>query len=227
MKKQYTYFLFDLDDTLLDFKSSEKLSFFHTMNEIGIKANQENLFHTYQKENSKLWKMLEQGLITKDHIKSKRFKILFETYGIQADYEKAGELYLEVLGETVVLLDHAIEICEHIKQYADIGIITNGIEHIQHKRINSTKLKDYINFICVSESCGFAKPDVRFFEHAMTLAKNIKKENALVIGDRYEADILGAKNFGVDSCWFNHKNEKPENPIHTYEIKSLKELREL
>lgn len=41
---KYQLFLFDLDDTLLDFRASEKLSFFRTLEQLGIREQQEVIF---------------------------------------------------------------------------------------------------------------------------------------------------------------------------------------
>jgi FMN phosphatase YigB (HAD superfamily) len=49
-----------------------------------------------------------------------------------------------------------------------------------------------------------------------------------VIGDRWEADILGAHLFGVDSVWFNpQKKDRPAGPAPTFEIQHLSELKKL
>ena len=40
----YQLFLFDLDDTLLDFRASEKRSFLHTMHELGLRDDIDSLF---------------------------------------------------------------------------------------------------------------------------------------------------------------------------------------
>ena len=48
-----------------------------------------------------------------------------------------------------------------------------------------------------------------------------------MIGDDLNADILGAKNFGMDQVFFNPlKNEHSDSEI-TYEINCLSELEEI
>ena len=67
--KTYELFLFDLDDTLLDFRASEKLSFHRTMEGLGLKDQSAALFAEYQIVNPALWKLFEEGKVTKDHLK--------------------------------------------------------------------------------------------------------------------------------------------------------------
>jgi putative hydrolase of the HAD superfamily len=224
---KYDLYLFDLDDTLLDFKASEKLSFQRCLDSFSLPSD-EKVFSTYQTENRKLWALFEEGKTTKDELKIERFRRTFALMNIDADPVLAAKRYLDALPETVVLIDHAVETLQWLSEHGEIGIITNGIHLSQTLRIKNSPLASYISFVCVSEECGFAKPDVRFFEHSSTLAKKFKKESALVIGDRWEADILGAHHFGVDSVWFNPEGKKaPGLPAATYEIRHLKELKTL
>ena len=225
MSLKYKLFLFDLDDTLLDFRASEKLSFQRSLASFSFPMS-EDLFHSYQLENRKLWKLFEEGKTTKEDLKVDRFRRTFALHGIDLDPEKVSSRYLEALPETVVLMDHAEEILRWLRPFGEIGIVTNGIHATQTLRIKNSPLKDYISFMCVSEDCGFAKPDERFFEHTSRLARNFRKEDTLIIGDRWEADIVGAHRFGVDSVWFNpDKTPRPGETAPTYEIAHLSELR--
>lgn len=223
---KYNLFLFDLDDTLLDFKESERLSFFMSLQSLGLKNEIDDLFKVYQVENSALWKLFEQGKTTKEHLKVERFRKTFSQSMIDLDPELASKRYLETLPETVVLLDHAVELCEWVSSNGELGIITNGIQAVQDQRIKNSKLAPYISFISVSEQCGFAKPDVRFFDFSTKMARQFSKDKTIIVGDRIEADILGAMNFGIDSCWFNPaKATRPEEITPTFEIQHLSEFK--
>jgi 2-haloacid dehalogenase len=227
--KNYDLFLFDLDDTLLDFKASERLSFFSSLKTLGIDESLLNkLFEQYQVENQLLWKLFEQGKTTKEHLKVERFRKIFNAHKIDINPEHASSEYLDTLPQTVVLMDQAVEICDYLSKKGEIGIITNGINFVQTQRIKNSALAPYISFTSVSEDCGHAKPDVRFFEYSSKMAKNFSKESSIVIGDRLDADILGARNFGVDSCWFNPNIVPTNQEIRPqYEIKHLSELKKL
>lgn len=222
---KYDLFLFDLDDTLLDFKASEKLSFFASMQGLGIKTGLDELFKQYQVENTALWKLFEHGMTTKEHLKVERFRKVFADNNIIVDPALASTRYLDTLPETVVLIDGAVELCKWLCRHGELGIITNGIHYVQTLRIKNSQIAPYISFVSVSEDCGFAKPDVRFFEYSAKMAKKFSKASTLVVGDRLDADIQGAQNFGVDCCWFNPAAKPhPATLVPTYEIKHLDEL---
>lgn len=222
---KYDLFLFDLDDTLLNFKESEKLSFHLALQSLGVRSDIDHLYSIYQKENALLWKLFEQGHTTKDHLKVERFRKTFGASKIDIDPELASSRYLETLPETVVLIDYAVEICEWLTRHGEIGIITNGINTVQSQRIKNSSIAPFISFVSVSELCGFAKPDVRFFEYSAKMARKFSKASTVIVGDRLEADIQGAHNFGIDGCWFNpHGIDNSLGLKPTYEIRHLSEI---
>ncbi|AKU20505.1 YjjG family noncanonical pyrimidine nucleotidase [Massilia sp. NR 4-1] len=222
---KHRLFLFDLDDTLLDFKASEKLSFVRTMQELGLRDGVDGLFQQYQAINTALWKSFEAGAVSKDFLKVERFRKTFETKGIELDSEAASRLYLESLPDTVVLIDGAQHVCETLAAFGEVGVITNGVESIQSRRIASSGLSKHISFVATSESSGYAKPDVRFFEYATKMARSFVKDKTIIVGDRLDADILGANRFGIESCWFNPSRLANESEaLPTYEVASLHEI---
>lgn len=225
---KYNLFMFDLDDTLLDFKASEELCFHSSLKSMGIESEREGLFEHYQRINRKLWDEFEQAKISKEALRIERFKELFLANDIAHDPNIASHRYLEALPSSVVLVEHAKEVCEHLSSRAEIGIVTNGIHQVQIERIKNSGLAPYFSFIAVSEECGHPKPDSRFFDYSAKMARSFTKESTLVVGDRLETDVMGASNYGLASCWFNPE----EKPLHleispTYTIAHLSELESL
>jgi YjjG family noncanonical pyrimidine nucleotidase len=224
----YDLFFFDLDDTLLDFRESERLSFDRALRGLGLSEGLPELFKRYQTENLALWRDLERGATTQALLKVERFRRSFAAHGIALDPELASARYLDELPEAVVLIDHAVEICEWLSHRGEIGIITNGIQSVQARRIQNSALAPFISFVAVSESSGYAKPDVRFFEYAAKLARKFAPASSLMVGDRFEADIVGAQAFGIDCCWYNPgRQTRPRHSPPQYEIGHLSELRPL
>ena len=222
---KYTLFLFDLDDTLLDFRASEKRSFMHTMHTLGLRDGIDALFTRYQEINVDLWKRFELGTVSKDFLKVERFRKSFQENAVDLDPELASRVYLESLPDTVVLLDGAKQVCAALSATGEVGIITNGVEAIQNRRIAASGLGGYISFVATSEACGHAKPDVRFFEYATKMASAFNKETTVIIGDRLDADILGANRYGIDSCWFNPERlANTSAAVPTYAVSSLLDI---
>jgi len=70
---------------------------------------------------------------------------------------------------------------------------------------------------------GVKKPNRKIFHHALALA-NADIDASLMIGDNLEADILGAKNMGMDALCFNyHKTKIPDDIIAINKLSELKQ----
>ena len=222
---KYRHFLFDLDDTLLDFKASERQSFDRTLALLGLEAETAAIFPHYQRENLALWRAFEQGQADKDWLKVERFRRAFVHGEVDADPHRASAHYLELLPETVVLVDGAERLCERLAGIGEIGIITNGIEAVQARRIANAGLGAWLSFVATSETCGHAKPDVRFFEYSAKKFRSFAKAEAIIVGDRLDADIAGGCRFEIDSCWYNPlKVEHGGDFVPTYEVAHLDEI---
>ncbi len=222
MAMHYRLFLLDLDDTLLDFRASERLSFERTLHGFGITQHADSLFADYQAVNRQLWQELEGGRVDKEFLKVERFRRVLGQHRIDIDPVAASHAYLEWLPQTVVLVKGARALCEALSAHGQIGIITNGIEQVQRRRIACSGLQDLIGFVATSEACGHAKPDERFFDYTTRMATAFVKRQTVIIGDRLEADVLGGNRFGIDSCWFNpHGASNESDALPTYEAARL------
>lgn len=88
---KYKTLIFDLDDTLLDFKKDQKYAFYKAMEAIGITCTEE-LYNDYNSINSKMWKLLNEGKITLEEVLIKRFEIFLKKHQINVNPEKFKEL---------------------------------------------------------------------------------------------------------------------------------------
>ncbi|NLC50214.1 MAG: HAD hydrolase-like protein, partial [Bacteroidales bacterium] len=52
-----------------------------------------------------------------------------------------------------------------------------------------------------------------------------KRSEALMIGDSWDADIVGAYNSNIDQLWFNPEGLSPNGFTPTYCVKTLNEIR--
>ncbi len=61
---KYEVILFDADETLFDFKKSEKEAFKNAMLDLNIAYDENYHLKVYKEINTAIWKEFEQGLIT-------------------------------------------------------------------------------------------------------------------------------------------------------------------
>ncbi len=221
----YDLFLFDADDTLFDFEKSERETLKSTFNFFGASTGFEEIYQTYRSESLLLWQSFELGEITKDHLQLERFRLTSAAHNLNLCSEELNSHYLKHLQEQVHLNKHAFRICKYLSKNRRVGIVTNGVEMVQMRRLQKSGLSPFIECMVVSEECGYSKPDVRFFQHAMAKFRGSTNSRTLVIGDRLEVDIQGAHAYGLDACWYNPQQRVSNLEIQPkYEIACLSEL---
>ena len=87
------------------------------------------------------------------------------------------------------------ELSKHYK----IGIIANQ-ELGSEQRLEKLGLLKYIDLVIASAEEGVAKPDLRIFQIALDRA-NCKPEEAIMVGDRIDNDIVPANKIGMKTVW--------------------------
>ena len=88
--------------------------------------------------------------------------------------------------------------------------------------MQKSNILHYFDTITNSEMVGVKKPNPLIFNHALDKA-NTTAERSIMIGDSFEADILGAKNIGMDVIFFDVNNtELNENIKKVDNLMSLK-----
>ena len=87
------------------------------------------------------------------------------------------------------------ELGKHYK----IGIIANQ-ESGSEQRLAKLGLLKYIDLVIASAEEGISKPDLRIFQIALDRA-NCKPEEAVMVGDRLDNDIIPANKIGMTTVW--------------------------
>lgn len=230
MSKKYKHLLFDLDHTLWDFHTNS----LNTLRELFDEFELFNYFpdfdtfhSVYEENNLKLWAEYRYGRISKNDLNFNRFSYPLTKVGIDdpAVALKFADAYVTQSPLKKELMPGAIDILEYLKPKYSMHIITNGFLEVQNKKLEISGLNAYFDKIFISELIGVQKPDSRFFEHVIKTL-NTYKVNCIVIGDSYEADILGAKKSGLDHIFYNANKLKHENSV-MHEVYSLEAIRNI
>lgn len=209
-------FLVDADETLLDFVRSSKESLAAAMQAVSLPYREE-MYAVYRTVNDSLWKKLERGEITKPQLHQVRFRAFFDALGIGGDDCKAGEVYFATLCRTGYLLPGAEDFIRALKKRGRVFLITNGTPEAQYGRLDSCGARTLFDGIFVSDEIGAAKPSPLFFEAALKSA-GAEKSDCIVIGDSLTSDILGAKNAGIISIWYNPRGLPAEGILPDYAV---------
>lgn len=220
----YKFLIFDLDDTLLDFGNAEKIALTEFFTYLKVDDIQK-YYETYVSINREMWRKLELDEITREYLTNNRFSKTFEVFGIEVDGREMATKYRAFIGKQGQHLAGADIFLEKISKDFEIYVATNGLFEIQKNRLKNSSISKYFKDVFISETVGFLKPKREFFEYVEENIAGFEKEKALMIGDNILADIFGAKQYGLDTVWFNEKNMKDtENVKPTYEVKTYDEL---
>lgn len=228
MSKKYQHIIFDLDHTLWDFtaNSNETLrELFVSYNLAKMNCDLDTFLANYQRVNDQMWYDYNRKQITKDDIREKRFRLTLASVGIVADdlADAINEDYLRICPSKGHLVPYAMDVLNYLKDNYVMHILTNGFRETQSIKISTSGLEPYFQKVINSESCGYLKPDKQVFD--FTLAEiNTEGSNCIMIGDDLHADVLGAKNAGIDHIYFNRTGIS-HSEIITYEIGCLSELK--
>ena len=83
-------------------------------------------------------------------------------------------------------------------------------------------MTDYFDTIVLSEDAGANKPSAIYFDYAFRMT-GADVRHTLMIGDNFQADILGAKRAGMDVMWFNPHGQEATEAVN-YEIHCLRDI---
>ena len=101
--------LFDLDETLLDFKRSESRALSNMLRHIGVEPT-EKVISRYSEINKSRWKLLEQGLLTRQQVKESRYEILFAELGVDYSAAEATAYYEDQLSQKGFMFPDTIKL---------------------------------------------------------------------------------------------------------------------
>ena len=202
---------FDLDHTLWDFDKNSSLAFKRVFANHRLDIGLEEFLRFYEPINLEYWKAYREERVSKQELRRGRlvdtFRKLKREYDIEV-IDTLAEAYITELPGDNYLLKGAHEILDYLFPKYNLHIITNGFTQVQHVKMKNSGIGKYFKTITTSEAVGVKKPNPLVFKTALYSADAIP-ENSIMIGDSFEADILGAKAVKMHTIFYNYRNEKP------------------
>lgn len=156
-------------------------------------------------------------------------------YGFKVNYPLEEIVYNCALAiNTTELFSDTISTLEQLKQLGiPVYLLSNTIfkRNVMIKFINQYDLEKYFVNTHFSADYKVRKPHKDLFkvvyDDINKYDSSIEMEQVYFIGDNFEADVLGAKNFGFTPVFINRKHDIDINRENFIEIKSLNELLEV
>ena len=225
MNNSIQHIFFDLDHTLWDFDKNSLLAFEEIFKKFQIDLELDQFLRVYRPINMKYWKLYREEKVGKKELRRARLTETFSDFDMQFDVKVIDQMsdnYIDFLPLNNYLIDGAKELLEYLHPKYEMHIITNGFKEVQQTKLVKAGIHDYFKTVTNSEEVGVKKPNPVIFEHALKKS-GAKTAHSVMIGDNYEADILGAEALGFKTICFNYHNETlPSENIQVTELKSIK-----
>ena len=228
---KYQHIFFDLDNTLWDHRKNA----YHTLKEIfqreKVKEDHNLDFEDFHKEyftiNENLWAQIRDGEIDKNYLRKHRFYDSFLFFGIddEALSQRFEDNFLDEILNYNDLVDGAFELLEYLaeKKYS-LHVLSNGFKEVTYRKCEFSGIKNYFKTITSADEINIRKPQPEIYEYALKNA-GAEKENSIMIGDDWVADVEGALSFGMDAIFFDRFNDDFGKDILT--VKNLSKLKEI
>ncbi len=204
----YSTVLFDLDHTLLDSDESEAAAFAHTMRFAGV-SDHEPLLDTYRRINLAMWAQVEAGTMSANDVRAKRFESFNQLVGIDADPEAMGDMFVDGLGRFGELYPGAFEMLEAVGANAVMALVTNGISDVQRARVARLDIERFFDAIVISSEVATSKPGSAIFDIAFERLGRPERSSTVMVGDSLTSDMAGGHGYGIATCWYNPRGERP------------------
>ncbi|HUF47761.1 MAG TPA: HAD family hydrolase [Vicinamibacterales bacterium] len=96
-------------------------------------------------------------------------------------------------------------------QGVPLAIVTNNGVAEQRRKLARVGLERFVHVLVTSEQVGVSKPGRAIFEHALA-AVGVEAADAVMIGDAWTSDVVGARTAGIRAVWFNRLGLRSPDP---------------
>jgi HAD superfamily hydrolase (TIGR01549 family) len=179
---------------------------------LGIRATEAEIIKAVKKADEFIETNYKENPIK--HRRGFFFKVMCRMLGKNISQKIAKEkdmIFWEFVMKKVKLVPNAKEILTYIKNKGmSIVLISNGEVYGVNQILNKLNIRKYLDLIVISEEVGSEKCTSIPIQFALTKL-GLKPNEVIMIGDRIDQDILGAKKLGIKNVKFNFGSHKDLN----------------
>lgn len=219
------FILFDVDDTIIDWKKSAQICFQNLSDKGKWGLSGEEIYDVFLSTTKPLWEKVDKGEMTGVELRKMRWPLVLKNLGLEVEgAENYEEVFRAELSFCAVPVENAKEVLEKLSKKYPLGIASNAYMKQQSDRLTLLDFKKYFTYLFTSMDVGAEKPHREFYEHCLKEMGNPDPESVLMIGDSPTADVEGSKNAGLRACFLNKRGLDPNDVDADYIINDLKEL---
>jgi putative hydrolase of the HAD superfamily len=117
------------------------------------------------------------------------------------------QLYRSLCRERMRLYDDTFWTLNEFRKRYRLGIVSDAQRLFCKPELRAMRLEDFFDGIVISSDYGFRKPDARLF-HIALAALDVPASEAAYIGNKYETDLIGAREAGLALAGLIHQNDE-------------------
>lgn len=226
---KYTDIFIDFDDTLYDTRGNAELSLAELFEEYSLGryfSSLEDFTYPYWMTNYELWGQYSRGEIDRDYLIVERFRRpLACGNGLNPTKEyclQVSDSFLELCGSKSGLIEGAVEVLDYLSAKYKLHLCSNGFHEVQYKKLKASSTEHYFDNVVLSDDAGYNKPSKQFFDYAFKVT-GASRPATIMIGDNLTNDIIGARDAGIDTLFFNRWKLDYNNEANFY-VENLKEI---
>jgi HAD superfamily hydrolase (TIGR01509 family) len=217
--------LFDLDDTLFDQARAVRggLEAIAARFEPLARQPLDKVRERHDTLLNRLHEGVLRGIMSIDEARRIRLGRLLVDAGLQpteADLDIAVTAYRTGYVDAWCAIAGARPLLERLRREARIAIVTNNKRDEQLAKLRACGLEDLIDALVVYEDARVAKPDPEMFQISLKRL-GATADEAVVVGDSWSSDVLGAAAAGIRAVWFNRQGVTSPDATLATEIPAL------
>jgi putative hydrolase of the HAD superfamily len=117
----------------------------------------------------------------------------------------------------VEAMPHAIKVLSDLRTQSMLAVATNAADSEEAEiwaALSRVGLEKLLDKVYCYRKIGHKKPSKEFFEYILA-DLGVEQSRVIMVGDDFEADVVGANNCGIRAIWYNPRtDEKHESPMH-------------
>lgn len=225
--RRATAVLVDLDDTLFDQGRAVRggLEAIGAQFAAFARVPVEALLDTHNAWLDRLHLEVLRGELSIDEARRIRLGHLLAEAGVRAtdaDLDLAVTAYRRGYVEAWYAIDGAAALLERLRRSARVAIVSNNARDEQLGKLRACGLDQLVDAVVVWEDVRIPKPDPAMFRIALErLDPGACAETAVVLGDSWSADVMGAMAAGMRAVWFNRRGTACPDAGLATEIRAL------
>ena len=199
--------LFDLDDTLFDHRgcAREALTAVHGCHDRLRSMPFDALERAHARFLEELHADVMLGRMPLEKARVERFRRLLASLEVPSPEGLAARIattYRDAYRTERRAVAGASPLLGAVKIHARIAIVSNNLLEEQQDKLRTCGLDEFVDALIVSEEAGSSKPDPAIFRLALDRLHALPGD-AVMIGDSWAADVVGARAAGIRVVWFN------------------------